>query len=409
MGRPTTSPAAAGGERPSKAAVLKQRDFALYWWSGMVSSPGTWLHNVTASVLILTLTGSPFMVGVVNFATFIPTLLLSLPAGSLGDRIDRRLIVGVAQGCAALFAATLTVLAATGRLTPGLLIGLCFLIGSASAVNKPALIAILPSLVRPDDLATANALNIVQFQFGQIVGPALASLILVIASPAWAFGLNAVSFLAPIVAMLLIRVPVGEARKPRSAGSGVRESLRFIARSSAMPAILVTVVLSNGAGEALRTLAPTLAAGLGDSAAAGVVIMGYSGGALFGLLAFGRLESWLAPQRALLVAFLLQALGVLAVAASPTLLLTVVGAVPIGLGFSLSTPLLSASLQQLSPDELRSRVMSTFSMAHLGVRPFFALLAGGLAAVTSTPFTLLVFAVIAVFSAAFVRRRVVQF
>jgi MFS family permease len=408
MGRPTTSPAAAGGERPSKATVLKQRDFALYWWSGMVSSPGTWLHNVTASVLILTLTGSPFMVGVVNFATFIPMLLLSLPAGSLGDRVDRRLIVGVAQGCAALLAAALTVLAATGRLTPWLLVVLCFLIGSASAVNKPAITAILPSLVRPDDLARANALNIVQFQFGQIVGPALASLILVIASPAWAFGLNAISFLAPIVAMLLIRVPIRETHNPRSAGSGVRESLRFIARSSAMPAILVTVVLSNAAGEALRTLAPTLSAGLGDSAAAGVVIMGYSGGALFGLLAFGRLESWLAPQRALLVAFLLQALGGLAVAASPTLLLTVVGAVPIGLGFSLSTPLLSASLQQLSPDELRSRVMSTFSMAHLGVRPFFALLAGGLAAVTSAPFTLLVFAVIALFAAAFVRRRVAQ-
>ena len=401
----TTTASASGEERPSKTAVLKQRDFALYWWSGMVSSPGTWLHNVTASVLILTLTGSPFMVGVVNFATFIPMLLLSLPAGSLGDRFDRRLIVGVAHGCAAFFAATLTALAATDRLTPGLLIVLCLLIGCASAVNKPAITAILPSLVRSEDLARATALNIVQFQFGQIAGPALASLILVVATPAWAFGLNAVSFLAPIVAMLLIRIPAKNLHTARKTGRGVRASLKFIAGSNVMPAILVTVVLSNGAGEALRTLAPMLAADLSDSAAAGVVIMGYSGGALIGLLTFGRLESRLSPQQALLAAFGMQVMGVLAVAMSPNLPLTVLGAVPIGVGFSLSTPLLSASLQHLAPEELRSRVMSTFSMAHLGVRPFFALVAGGLAALTSAAFTLSVFALVALYAAWFVRRR----
>jgi MFS family permease len=403
MGDPGS--AAAPGDEPSRRNLLRRRDFALYWWSGMISSPGTWLHNVTASVLILAMTGSPLMVGVVNFVTFIPMLLLSLLGGSLGDRFDRRRIVVVTQSCAAFLAATLAVLSATDRLTPWLLVALCFALGSAAALNKPAVSAILPSLVSAAELPRATALNIVQFQFGQIAGPALASLILLVGTPAWAFGLNAASFLGPIVAMLLIRIPAEGRRSAPKGAHGVVTSLRFVARDRAMPAILLTLVLSNGTGEALRTLAPTLAVELGSAAAAGVVIMGYSSGALAGLLVFGRVEKFLSPQSLFVTAFALQGFGVVCVALAPSLLLTVVGAAPIGLGFSLSTPLLSASLQTLAPDELRSRVMSTFAMAHLGLRPFFALVAGGLAAWHGAPVALTVFGAMAAFAIFFVRRR----
>ena len=391
----------------SARALLRRRDFGIYWWSQMVSSPGTWVHNVTASVLMLTLTGSPFMVGVVNFAIFIPTLLFSLPAGTLGDRVDKRRVVAVAQLAAALLAGVLTVVTAAGRLTPVLLALLCFGVGTANAVTKPSLSAMVPLLVPRASVARATAVNVMQFQLGQIIGPALASLILVAGTPAWAFGLNAASCLGPVVAMRLIRLrPSG--RPPRAPGAragGTGEGLRFIRATSAMPAILLTVILSNGAVEALRTLAPTLARDLDRPAAAGVIIMGYSVGALLGLVSFGWVEDRL-PRRWLLVtAFALQALGVACVALAPGLPLTIAAAAPIGVGFSLSTPLLSASLQSLSPDEYRSRVMSAFSMAHLGLRPLFALVAGGLATVLDTTTALMVFAAVALTAAVLVRRR----
>lgn len=402
---PTRSDDAEG--KPSAASLLRRRDFGIYWWSLMVSSPGTWLHNVTASVLILTMTGSPFMVGVVNFAIFVPTLLFSLPAGALGDRVDKQRLVSVALSAGAAVAGVLTVLSATEVLTPTLLVVTCFLIGTANAVAKPAVSAMVPLLVPRPDVARATALTVMQFQLGQIIGPGLASIILLTATPTWGFAINGLSFLGPILAMQLLRLRPQTAN-PRSAGrstSATRDGLRFIRGTATMPAILVTVLLSNAAVEGLRTLAPTIAAGFDRPAAAGVIVMGYSIGALLGLMSFGKVERFLPRRWMLLTAFTLQAVGVACVAVAPNLTLTVAGALPIGIGFSLSTPLLSAALQDLSPDAYRSRVMSVFSMAHLGVRPLYALVAGAGATLMGTSATLVVFAAAAAAAAIGAHRR----
>lgn len=390
---------------PGAWGLLRRRDFALYWLAGMVSGPGTWLHNVTASVLVFQMTGSPFMVGVVNFAIFIPTLLFSLPAGSVGDRFDKRRVVAWSLSAALLVAIGLTVLSARGLLTPWLLIGICFLLGTATAVAKPSMTALLPALVPRAAVARATAINVTQFQFGQIVGPALASLILIVGSPTWAFGINAATFVAPIVVMRLIRPREDATRRRKPGGSSVLEGVRFIRKSTVMPAILLAVVLSNGAVEALRTLAPTLADQLRSPELAGIVIMGYSVGAMLGLVSYSWIENHVPRRWMLVIAFMLQALGVTCLALAPNLPLTVLATAPIGIGFSLSTPLLSAALQNSSPDEYRSRVMSAFSMAHLGMRPVFALVAGALASVLTAGWTLAVFAAVAVLAAGFVWRR----
>lgn len=411
--RKGSPPADGEGGAGSALQLLRNRRFAAYWLGGLVSGPGTWLHNVTSSVLVLEMTGSPFMVGVVNFATFIPLLLFSLPAGALGDRVDRRLVVAVSCAVAGLAAASLAWVTAADFLGPGLLIVFCFLIGTAQAVNKPAHGALLPTLVSRVDLPRATALNVLQFQFGQVAGPGLASALLLVGTPALAFAFNAVSFLGPILSMAFLRSSgvsrpaVGGRPTGRSRGS-VREGVRAILASPVMPAMVVAVVLTNGAVEALRTLAPTIAAGRGVPEAAGVIIMGYSVGALVGLVAFGGTERRLPPGWMLPTAFALQLAGLLAAAAAPSLAVTVVAAAPIGVGFALSTPLLSAGLQALAPDDHRSRVMAVFSMAHLGMRPFFALAAGALATVAGTTVALLAFAGLALGAAVYVRRRGVR-
>lgn len=396
--------------RPGAFELLRRRDFGLYWWAGMLSSPGNWLYYVTASVLIFEMTDSPLMVGILNFANFVPTLLFSLPAGALGDRFDKRRIVTAAAIGGSTVAAGLTVLSAIGLLTPWMLVGLCFLIGTARAVAKPSLNAMIPLLVPRTAVARATALNVMQFQIGQIAGPLLASVLLLAATPSWAFGLNAVSFVAPIIAMQLIRLrpsagPSSRATESVGWSDAIVEGLRFIRRTVPMPAILASVVLCNGAGEALRTLAPTIAADLGRSEVAGVVIMGYSVGALVGLLTFGVVER-LVPRRWMLaVAFGLQAFGTALVCFAPNIPLAVLAAAPIGMGFSLSIPLLSATMQELAPDDYRSRVMSVFAMAHLGFRPVFALIAGGVASVLSAQVALATFAAMAIAAAGHARYR----
>lgn len=174
-----------------------------------------------------------------------------------------------------------------------------------------------------------------------------------------------------------------------------------------MPAIFVAIMLSNGAVEALRTLAPSVAVqGLGiDSAAAAVIIMGYSTGAFVGLLGFGWVSRRLVGPALLAVAFCLQALGTLGVAASENLAVTVLAAGPIGVGFSLTIPLLSAALQGMAPDDLRGRVMSVFAIAHLGMRPFFALAAGGAASLLGSRSAMVLFTIGSLAAAVFVLRQ----
>jgi MFS family permease len=207
--------------------------------------------------------------------------------------------------------------------------------------------------------------------------------------------------------MLIIRFPeklsIESVSTDRQRGS-IMDGLRFIFRDRTMRLILIAVVLTNCAVEALRTLAPSLAAEQGVPEAAGLIVMGYSLGGLIGLVLFGQAERRIPPRILLPVAFALQAVGLAFVAFAPTVVLMLVAAVPIGVGFSLAIPRLSAGLQMRASDSYRSRVMAAFTMAHLGLRPFFALLAGALA-MLSIDAAIVVFVLLALAAAIFVARR----
>jgi MFS family permease len=290
----------------------------------------------------------------------------------------------------------ITVLSAMGRLNAPILIGLAFLLGTAYALAKPALAAILPSIVERDELGHATAVNTLQFNIGQLGGSALSAGILAVTSPTWAFGLNAASFLGPIAAMLALRrMPFRQAPgKRRMRGSG-KEGLQFLRQTPALLAILFAVALSNASVEALRTLAPSFVERSLRLPVerAGLLVTAYSLGSLLGLLTFNIVSRRLSSNRLLGLAFGLQAIGVIGVAASALLAPTAVFAVPIGLGFAFNIPALSAGLQQLSPDEYLGRVMSMFSMFHLGLRPLFSLTAGALASLIDVRLTFVLFAV----------------
>jgi MFS family permease len=363
------------------------RPYAAYWTGGLLSNIGTWLQNVTASVLVFDMTHSTFMVGVLNMATFAPVFVLSIYGGMLSDRFDPRRVVLVNQSISLAIATLITVLSGFGTLNAGLLIVLAGGLGSAYALAKPGLTALLPTLVDRKDLARATAVNNLQFNFGQVAGSGLSALILAVSGPTVAFGLNAMSFLGPITAMWVMRnVDLGK-RKVKLRGSGV-EGLKYAFNTPAILILLSGVALSDAAVEAIRTLAPDLSH---PSTRAGVLITAYGIGATVGLVTFGRLANRLTPIRMLWLAFGCQAIGMLGMTVSGNFIVTCASAPPVGFGFALNIPVLTAALQLTCPEEMRGRVSSLFSMVHLGLRPAFALLAGGLASFLDARATLAIF------------------
>jgi MFS family permease len=381
---------------------FRTRNFRLYWSGGLLSNIGTWLQNVTGSVYILDHTHSTLLVGLLNVATFAPIFLFSIVGGMIADRFDRRAVIIVTQLLSAAVATVITVAAATGRLNAPILIAMAFLLGTSYSISKPAFQAMLPAVVPRSDLAHATAMNSLQFNIGQLGGAILSASILAVANPTWAFGVNAASFVAPVVSTALLRVN-DQVRTSALKGSG-REGLRFALGSPAILAILGAVALSNASVECLRTLAPSLTSGSMhlDADSAGLLVMGYSAGGTAGIFAFGALSRRFSSNKLLVAAFLMQALGMVGLALSRNVVMGIAVTIPVGLAFAFNIPILSSGLLVLSPVALQGRVMSFFSMSMFGLRPLFSLTAGGLASVVSPTVVILIFVLFPIIALRFV-------
>lgn len=358
---------------------LRNRRFLAYWLAGIISSVGTWLHSVTAGVVVYQLTGSAVMVGVLGFANFAPVFLLALPGGYLADRYGPRTVVIGAHIAAFVVGAALTELAFLGHANAAVLIGTAALLGTCNAIAKPSLSSMVPTLVPKTILAKATAVNTLQFTAGQIGGSLLSSALLVTAGASWAFAANSVSFLGPIVAMIVIG-PIGESAKQRREALSKSDggALRLARRTPPIITLLITVALANAAVDGLRTLSPAFVTeGLNvDVSHSGLLIAAYSTGSMAGLLVFGAVHSRIGGFPMLLCAFLASSVGAVIVGVSGGMPVAMIGAAVIGVGFSFTVPVLNSTLLLLSPPAYRGRVMSLFAMAHLGFRPVWSLAAG---------------------------------
>ncbi|MDT5126112.1 MAG: hypothetical protein QOH54_1756 [Mycobacterium sp.] len=358
---------------------LRSRRFVAYWLAGIISSVGTWLHSVTAGVVVYQLTGSALMVGVLGFANFAPVFVLALPGGYLADRYGPRTVVIVAHAAAFVVGAALTYLAFRGDANAVVLIATAALFGICNAIAKPSLSSMVPALVPKAILAKATAINTLQFTAGQIGGSLLSSTFLVTVGASWAFATNCLTFLGPIAAMIVIG-PIGKSARERRQALSETDggAVRLARRTPPMITLLITVALANAAVEGLRTLSPAyVTEGLHiDVSRSGLVIAAFSVGSLVGLVAFGAVHPRIGGYKMLLFAFGATAVGSITVGTAGVIPVALLGAAVIGVGFSFTIPVLNSTMLLLSPDAYRGRVMSLFAMAHLGFRPVWSLLAG---------------------------------
>ncbi|HXF63798.1 MAG TPA: MFS transporter, partial [Caldilineaceae bacterium] len=198
------------------APALRSRNFRLFWLGQLISVTGTSVQVVAEGWLIYNLTQSTFWLGMVGLLGLLPVLPISLVGGLLIDRLPRRTLILATQTGLLLQAAVFGLLAATGQLQLWQIIALYFVFGALLAIDHPARRAFLVELVEPDDLASAVALNATVFNFSSLIGYMLAGVMIaaVGAGPTMLF--NALTYLAPITALLLIRVP----NRPAEAAAG---------------------------------------------------------------------------------------------------------------------------------------------------------------------------------------------
>ncbi|MDP1805823.1 MAG: MFS transporter, partial [Acidimicrobiales bacterium] len=185
---------------------LRRRDFALVWTAALVSNIGSWLQTIAVGILVTELTGQARWTGLVAAAAFVPIGVLSPVGGAIADRVDRRrLLIGTTVG-ETVAAVLLAVLVGTGNASALAVTALVFAGGCMTALGFPAYQAILPDLVDREDLLGASSLSMAQWNLGRVVGPALAGVVLVAGSYTWAFALNAASYGAVVVALLMVRL-----------------------------------------------------------------------------------------------------------------------------------------------------------------------------------------------------------
>jgi MFS family permease len=375
------------GRVAGRLGPFRHRPFAVYWAGGFLSNIGTWLQTVAGSIFIYQLTGSALAVGIFNFAGFLPIFLFSILGGVVSDRFDRRRIVIATHVLSGVLAACLAVVTFLGLATEVHLILVFFALNTTYAIAKPSIIAMLPGLVPRDEVTDAVGLNTLQFILGQITGPLIAAVVMATAGAGWAFSVNALTYLGPILSMLYLQrhglglredEPLrkdGRAVAAMSAGTFVREQRWVLA-------LLVGIVSVSAPQEVIRTLSPAIVVeGLNQpESTAGLVVAAQAVGSAIALVVFVpmRRRGW--SRHMVPIGLILQAIGLVGTALAPSLTVAIVAVGLVGFGFSLCFPVLTGTLQLEVPDAVRGRVMAFHQTAHLGNRPMTALLAGGLAA-----------------------------
>jgi predicted MFS family arabinose efflux permease len=308
----------------------------------------------------------------------------------ISDRFDRRAVVIVTQVISGVLGLGLAASMFAGAATEVHVIATAFALQTSWAIAKPSLTAMLNALVTREELAQAIGLNTLQFMTGQLVGPVLATVVLATAGYAWAFAINAGTFLAPILAMVYLyrRGLAGSLERATGAILQGRQSITAYVRSQPWIAfVLIAVVMTSAITEVIRTTAPVLVTERlrAPSSEAGLIIAAQSFGYVAGILAFTALRRRDLARPIASFGLVLQGCGLVIAAVATEMFVAAVGVAAIGMGFALCLPVVTAVLQSEAPDHMRGRLMSFHQIALLGNRPFTALAAGALAATFGVP------------------------
>ena len=375
---------------PAMFRSLRYRDFALFWTGNFLSNIGTWMQNLALGWQILVMTNSPFLLGLNGFLGTVPSLVFSLPGGAIADRLNRRKLMLFTQTSMALLALALALLTSFHVIRIGEILAISFLTGLASALNNPAYQALVPDLVEREDLVNAVALNSAQFNMSRAIGPTLAGLALGKVGTAGCFYLNSVSFLALIIALLVINVPVRRATEASTVWGAMLDGLRFVNQHRLMIVLLSIPSFLSLLGLPFVVLMPVFARDLLKVGAWGLgyLMAGAGLGAVLSALTLAAQRSAERKGGFIVTSAAVFSLALILLAHAHSFwwaffLLMVLGATMVG-----ALALINTTLQIISPPELRGRIMSFYTLTVMGLAPLGSLWVGSVAEISGTRFAL---------------------
>ena len=360
------------------------------WFGACTSSIGTWMQIVAQGWLIYRLSHSPFLLALDQFLGGIPIFLFSLIGGVVADRAERRKILLGSQYVQMASATILTVLVATGHVHVWHMLCLSFISGLAQAFGGPAYQALIPTLVKREDMPNAIALNSIQFNMAVTIGPALAGEALAKLGEQWCFGLNALSFLAPIISLSMITARYLPEKTTESIFGSLKQGIVFVRKQGSMEALIVLAFCMTALSMPMRTYIPVFVKDVfhrGPETYGNLLsLMGI--GSICGSLIVAGMGNASHKGRIALTGLISLGAGISVFSLSRSLPLSYAMLGLVGASMMAVFATVTSLVQMTATNQMRGRVMSVYNCAFRGGMPMGNLLSGWLVPVFTAPIVL---------------------
>lgn len=350
------------------------------WLGACTSQVGTFVQQFAQSWLVYDLTKKPIYLGLDLFLGQMPIMLFSLVGGVFADRFDRRKLLLTSQYIQMTCAFILTTLFYTHAVHVWHILALSFFVGCGQSIGGPAYSALLPSLVNPEDLQNAIAMNAIQFNLARIVGPTIGGLAYTALGATWCFFLNGISFIAVIISLYMIHVKYVPSKTSAKIWASMQEGFQFIRRREGMSALVVLAFLMTLLGFSIVGFLPVFVQQVFQQGPKTYQLLLVCSGA--GSVTGGLIVAWLGKvkHQGRIALLIITALGgmITTFAISRWLPLSCIMLFTAGMATMGSASMLLTTVQLVVSDEMRGRVMSVYNLAFRGGMPIGNLLMGSL-------------------------------
>jgi predicted MFS family arabinose efflux permease len=376
---------------------LKYPNYRLWFIGQLVSLVGTWTQTTAQGYLIYQLTKSPAFLGYASFANGLPSWFFTLYAGAIADRVPRRTLMVITQTSMLVLAFILAILAFTNQVQWWHILILTFLLGISNAFDAPARQAFVLEMVEREDMTNAIALNSTMFNSALVLGPAFGGLVYAWVGPGWCFTINGISFIAVIIALLLMRLkPFVPISSNNDTLADVRDGMNYVMSNPEVRNLIINIFIFSIFGFGFVTLLPAWAVAIlgGDATTNGFLQAARGFGSLIGALtvaAMGRIKirgkvwtinSFLLPFMMVIFAYMRSLIpSLLAIACA-------------GFATMMVLNVTNAMIQSRIADEMRGRVMGIYTFFFFGAFPLSSLVAGWAAEKIGEPLTVIISAAI---------------
>ena len=387
---------------------LKYPNYRLWFFGQLISMVGTWTQTTAQGYLIYQLTKSPEYLGYASFANGLPSWLFTLYAGAIADRVPRRTLMVITQSSMLVLAFVMAALSFTHTIQWWHILILTFLLGISNAFDAPARQAFVLEMVDREDMTNAIALNSTMFNSALVLGPAFGGLVYAWVGPGWCFTINGISFIAVIIALLLMRLkPFVPISTSGDTFADVKDGMKYVMGHAEVRTLIIDLFIITLFGFGFLTLLPAWAVVIlkGDATTNGFLQAARGFGALLGALsvaAMGRIK--LRGRVWTINSFLLPILMV-AFASMRWLIPSLVAIAAGGFATMMILNMTMAMVQTRISDEMRGRVMGIYTFFFFGAFPIGSLLSGWAADRIGEPLTVIISAAILLVFAVYVAWR----